>query len=424
MTEHKLLGNIFWLFSLQGLNYLIPLAVLPFLVRVLGIERYGLLAFVQSLAQYFVIFTDYGFNLSATKQIARARFDRERVSSLFWCVIILKLALMFLSAIVLAVLLISVPRFHSEVSLYAAAFMAVVGTVLFPIWLFQGMEEMKYISMLSGGAKLLSAVALFIFVRDSSDYVLALAILSGGMLFAGVVGLAVAITKFGIIIRMPANAEMMDTLRDGWHLFVSTAATTFYTNSNVFLVGIFAGNVQAGYFSAAEKIVRGMQGLLGPVTQAIYPHVNSLAGSSRDLALAFLRKSFIWIGVFSFIPSFLLFLFAQPVSRLILGSTTGDVSEIFRWMAMLPFVVAISNVLGIQTMIPFGLERQLSRIYFFAGVASLAFSILLIRHYGALGAAISVLTVELVIVFCMWESLRTRGLNVLRAGAVGAPSAG
>lgn len=422
--EHKLLGNIFWLFSLQGLNYLIPLAVLPYLVRVLGIERYGLLAFAQSLAQYFVIFTDYGFNLSATKQIARARADRERVSSLFWCVIILKLALMLLSAIVLAVLLAAVPRFHSEVSLYAAAFMAVIGTVLFPIWLFQGMEQMKYISMVSGGAKLLSALALFIFVRGTSDYVLALAILSGGMLFAGIVGLVVAITRFGIIVRMPAKAEIADTLRDGWHLFVSTAATTFYTNSTVFLVGIFAGNVQAGYFSAAEKIVRGMQGLLGPVTQAIYPHVNSLAGSSRDLALAFLRKSFIWIGIFSFIPSFLLFLFAQPVARLILGSTPGDVSDIFRWVAMLPFVIAISNVLGIQTMIPFGLERQLSRIYLFAGLGSLALSIPLIRHYGALGAAISVLTVELVIVFCMWESLRTRGLNVLRAGAIGAPSAG
>jgi PST family polysaccharide transporter len=423
-TEHRLLGNIFWLFSLQGLNYLIPLAVLPFLVRVLGIERYGLLAFAQSLAQYFVIFTDYGFNLSATKQIARSRLDRERVSSLFWCVIVLKLALMSLSAIVLAVLLATIPRFHSEVSLYAAAFIAVIGTVLFPIWLFQGMEQMKYISMVSGGAKLLSACALFIFVRNSSDYVLALAILSGGMLFAGIIGLVVAITKFEIIVRMPSKAEMVDTLRDGWHLFVSTAATTFYTNSNVFLVGILAGNAQAGYFSAAEKIVRGMQGLLGPVTQAIYPHVNSLAGRSRHLALTFLRKSFIWIGIFSFIPSFLLFIFAQPVARLILGSASGEGSGIFRWMAMLPFIVAISNVLGIQTMIPFGLERQLSRIYLFAGLGSLVLSILLIRHYGAQGAAISVLTVEFAIVLCMWESLRTRGLNVLRAGAIGAPSAG
>jgi PST family polysaccharide transporter len=277
--------------------------------------------------------------------------------------------------------------------------------------------------MVSGGAKLLSALALFVFVRDSSDYVLALAILSGGMLFAGLAGLLVAINKFEIILRMPARAEIQDTLRDGWHLFVSTAATTFYTNSNVFLVGLLAGNAQAGYFSAAEKIVRGMQGLLGPVTQAIYPYVNSLAGNSRDLALAFIRKSFVWIGALSFIPSFLLFLLASPVSRLILGSGSEDVSPVFRWMAMLPFVIAISNVLGIQTMIPFGLERQLSRIYVCAGLGSLVLSILLIRHFGALGAAISVLAVELVIVLCMWKSLKTRGVNMLRSATLGAPSA-
>ena len=419
-----MLGNIFWLFSLQGLNYLIPLAVLPFLVRVLGIERYGLLAFAQSFAQYFVILSDYGFNLSATKQIARARFSHEKISSVFCCVILLKLALMLLSAIVLGVVLLVIPRFHSEASLYGAAFLAVIGTVLFPMWLFQGMEQMKYISMVSGGAKLLSALALFVFVRDSSDYVLALAILSGGTLFAGVVGLLVAINKFAIVIRMPRRAEMLNTLRDGWHLFVSTAATTFYTNSNVFLVGLLAGNVQAGYFSAAEKIVRGMQGLLGPVTQAIYPYVNSLAGTSRDLALAFLRKSFIWIGVLSFVPCLLLFLFASPVSQLILGSSSGEGITVFRWMAMLPFVIAISNVLGIQTMIPFGLERQLSRIYVCAGVCSLALSTVLIRHYGAVGAAVSVLTVECVIVLCMWKSLRDRGVSMLRSAALSATSAG
>jgi PST family polysaccharide transporter len=423
-TEHKLLGNIFWLFSLQGLNYLIPLAVLPFLVRVLGIERYGLLAFAQSFAQYFVILIDYGFNLSATRQIARFRLDRESVSSLFWCVIILKVIFMCLSLVILVFLLAEVPRFHSEVGLYSVGFLAVIGTVLFPTWIFQGMEQMKYISMVSGSAKLLSAVLLFIFVRSSSDYVLALAILSGGMLFAGIVGLLVAINRFDIIMKMPPLAELVATLRGGWHLFVSTAATTFYTNSNVFLVGIFAGNVQAGYFSAAEKVIRGMQGLLGPITQAIYPHVSSLAAISRDRAVTFLRKSFIWIGILSFIPSLLLWLFASPVARLILGSSAADCSSIFRWMAMLPFIIAVSNVLGIQTMIPFGLERQLSRIYVLAGLGSLATSILLIRHYGALGAAVSVLTVEVVIVFCMWQSLRSRGLHILYSRAVEAPSAG
>src|ERR1700733_365501 len=174
--EHTVTRNIFWLFSLQGLNYLVPLAVLPFLIRVLGIERYGLVAFAQSFAQYFVLLTDYGFNLSATKQIARIRSNRELVSNYFWCVIILKVLLMLLGMIILAFLVTVIPRFRAEITLYVAAYLAVVGTVLFPTWLFQGMEQMKYISMVSGGTKLVSALVLFVFVRHSDDYVMAITI--------------------------------------------------------------------------------------------------------------------------------------------------------------------------------------------------------------------------------------------------------
>ena len=421
--EHRVVRNILWLFSLQGLNYLVPLAVLPYLVRVLGIERYGLIAFAQSFAQYFVVLTDYGFNLSATKQITRIRSDRALVSNLFWCVIILKVLLMFLGIVILSLLITIIPRFRAEPLLYAAAYLAVVGTVLFPIWLFQGMEQMKYISIVSGSTKLASAVALFLFVRHSYDYVLALGILSGGMFAAGLLGFAVAIRTFAIAPQLPAIGDVINTLRDGWHLFVSTAATSFYTNSNVFLVGVIAGNAQAGYFSAAEKIVRGMQAMLGPITQAIYPHVNSLMGRSRDLALAFLRKGFVWISILSFTPSLLLFIFAGPVAHLVVGRTAEVCVPIFRWMAMLPFIIAISNVLGIQTMIPFGLERELSRIYVVAGLGSLGVSIILIRHYGAVGAAASVLMVEFAIIVCMWAALWHRGLHLLGLGALSTPTA-
>lgn len=422
-AERKLLGNIFWLFSLQGLNYVIPLAVLPFLVRRLGIERYGMIAFAQSLAQYFVIFTDYGFNLSATKQIARVRSDKDSVSNVFCCVVVIKILLMAVSAAVLAALLIAVPRFRADWILYLVAFVAVIGTVMFPLWLFQGMEEMKYVSLISGGCKAGAAILLFVFVRDGSQYVLALAILSSGMLATGVVGCVFAVYRFRIAVRIPDRADLAGTLKDGWHLFVSTAATTFYTNSNVFLVGMLAGSAQAGYFSAAEKIVRGLQGLLVPITQAIYPHVNSLAGRSRELALRFVRRSFVWIGLFALVPSVLLFMLAAPVAHLVVGANAAESVSLFRWMAPLPFIIAVSNVLGIQTMIPFGLERRLSRIYVVAGAGSLALSIVLIHISGALGAAVSVLTIEAVIVICMWESLRQQGLHVI-AGPIGAPTTG
>ena len=89
LARQKWFGNLFWLYALQGLNYLVPLAVLPYLLRILGVEHYGLIAFAQAFAQYFIILTDYGFNLSATKRIALLRDDRRQVSIVFWSVLVI-----------------------------------------------------------------------------------------------------------------------------------------------------------------------------------------------------------------------------------------------------------------------------------------------------------------------------------------------
>lgn len=404
---------MFWLYALQGLNYVIPLAVLPYLIRVLGVERYGLIAFAQAFAQYFVILTDYGFNLSATRQIARTRDDREQVSRLFWSVLVVKLALMFVGVIVLATVLTAIPRFRADAGLYVIAYLAVFGNALFPVWLFQGMERMRYISVVSGGAKVLAAVLLFVLVHRPSDYRIALAIQSGGLLVAGIAGLWSALAHFDISYRQPSHADLLQVLRDGWHLFVSNAAGTLYATSNVFLVGLVAGNIQAGYFSAAEKIVRGIQGILAPIAQAIYPHVSGLAARSRLIALAFIRKSLIWTSVLSFVPSVLLLALAGPVAFVILGSNADGCVTTLRWIAMLPFIIAVSGVLAIQTMIPFGLERQLSRVYIVAGVGGLAVSLPLIHRFGAAGAGAAVLTVETLVVVAMGDILRRHGINLL-----------
>ena len=403
---------MFWLYVLQGLNYLVPLAVLPYLVRTLGVGRYGLLAFAQAFAQYFVILTDYGFNLSATRRIALVRENKEEVSLVYWSVLFIKLALMMLGAIVVAALVSFIPRFRADALLYAIAYVAVIGNVLFPIWLFQGMEKMQYISVVSGGAKLLAALLLFALVHQPSDYVIALAIQSGGFLVAGIAGFWIALARFGISYRQPSRIELSAALQDGWHLFVSNAAGTLYATTNVFLVGLVAGNVEAGYFSAAERITRSIQGMMGPITQAIYPHVSGLAARSREFALAFLRKSLAWIGVLSFVPSVVLLFFARPIAVILFGSAADGSIVPLRWLAMLPFVISVSAVLAIQTMIPFGMEKQLSRIYVVAGLGSLALSLPLIHRYGASGGAAAVLAVEIAIVLAMWNVLNHNGINL------------
>jgi PST family polysaccharide transporter len=412
-TRSKLIGNMLWLYALQGLNYLVPLAVLPYLVRVLGVERYGLVAFAQAFAQGFIFLTDYGFNLSATREFARLQRDHKEVPRIFWSVMTIKLALMFIGALVLATLIAVVPRLRSDAAVYVIAYAAVVGSVLFPVLLFQGMEQMRYISVVSGGAKLVAAVLLFVFVRSPSDYLLALSIQSGGLLVAGIAGFWVALARFRISYRCPSREEIWQMLRDGWHLFVSTAAGTLYATSNVFLVGLIAGNVQAGYFSAAEKTVRGVQGLLTPTTLAIYPHVSGLATESRDRAVAFIRKALVWMGLLSLIPSLVLLVFARPIALLLFGGAAAGSVAPLRCIALLPFILSLSSVLAIQTMIPFGMERQLSRIYVVAGIGSLAFSLPVIRQFGAVGAGGVVMVVETCVVVALWGVLAKHGVDLL-----------
>ena len=169
--------------------------------------------------------------------------------------------------------------------------------------------------------------------------------------------------------------------------------------------------MQAGYFSAAEKIIRSVQGMLGPVMQAIYPHVSGLAAKSRNAAVAFIRTSLAWIALASFVPSALLLLFAHPIAAVLFGNAAEGSVAPLRWMAMLPFIIAISSVLAIQTMIPFGLEKQLSRVYVLAAIGSLLLSVPLIHTLGATGGAAGVLIIESCIVIAMWTVLKQHGIN-------------
>lgn len=347
-TRRRLLDNIAALYVLQGLNYLIPAALLPYLIRVLGMEMYGLLAFAQSFAQYFTVLTDYGFNYSATRTLTQQQDNPDAVSRLFSSVFVLKLLLTAVGVVVLYAIVTMVPRFHSDARYFYVGYLAVVGNVLFPIWYFQGIQQMRYISIVNGAARLLAAAAIFIFVHRPQDALLALAIQSGGFLLSGIAGTMVVFLHFHVRLVLPSAREMRVALVEGWHLFVSTAAISLYTNTNVFLVGTLAGNIEAGYFSAAEKVMRALNGLIGPISQAIFPHVNTLVQRSRASALQFARKTLAYMVPITLFPCLAILLLAGPVVYFCFGHGAGGSIPVLRWLAMVPAIIAVDNVLGVQ----------------------------------------------------------------------------
>ena len=307
---------------------------------------------------------------------------------------LIKISLTAVGLVVLGFVLLTVSSMRHDWSIFIYAFAGVVGNVLFPVWYFQGLERMRHISIISGATKTFSAVLLFVFVHHSRDGALAVAIQSLGMVLAGAIGFAVCTRSADLHLKWPCWKDLRTCSAEGWHLFVSTASLSLYTNTNVFLVGMLAGNVQAGYFSAAERLVRATNGLVGPITQAVFPYVSSLAPGSSEAALAFLARSLKWMSGLALLPVLAIFVFTRPIAVLCFGHAADGAIPVMRWIAMLPFLVAVTSVLGVLTMLTFGLDKQFSRILIAAGILNLSVGIPLISRFAAQGAAASVLVTE------------------------------
>jgi len=375
--KRRLLSNFMSLSVLQGANYVLPLITLPYLVRVLGPEKYGLIAFAQAFIQYFNILTDYGFNLSATREISIHRDNAQKVSEIFSSVMIIKFCLLVLSFVIMNILVFSFWKFRQDWLIYYLTFGMVVGQLLFPVWFFQGMEKMKYITFLNITSRLIFTFAIFVFIRQTSDYIYVPLLNLFGYLVAGALALWIVFKGFKVGFKVPSYASLIHQLKEGWYIFISTMAISLYTVSNTFILGIFTNNTIVGYYSGAEKIIKAVQGLLSPISQTIYPHISKLASESKDQALRFIRKMTFLVGGGSFVLSLVIFIFADVIVNILLGNQYLESTAVLRILAFIPFIVALSNVFSVQGLIAFGHFKIIPRIVVFGSLLDIFLIIIL-----------------------------------------------
>jgi PST family polysaccharide transporter len=412
--HRRVLSNFFSLSVLQFANYLVPLITLPYLVRVLGAPRYGLVEFARALAIYLVILTEYGFNLSATQEISVHRDDPRRVSEIFSAVMVVRMLLLALGFLFLALVVLGIPRLRGEWLVYLFAFGTVIGQSLFPVWLFQGLERMKHIAVLNIVARFLITVSIFVFIRHSDDYVYVPLVQSAGIIFMGVGGLILALRSFSVRFEFPSAAAVRHQIVSGWHVFLSTIATTLYTTSNTVILGLLTTDAFVGYYAAGDKIVRAVQGLQLPLSQAIFPHVGRLASQSKAAALRFTERVARLVGVVTLGLSVGLFFGAPWLTRVVLGPEFAASVPVVQVLSFLPFIIGLSNIFGVQVMVNFGMKKTLTKILTAAGLVNVVLALALVLPLRHVGVSIAVLLTETLVTATMYFALHRRGLNVLR----------
>src|SRR5262249_51166471 len=148
--------------------------------------------------------------------------------------------------------------------LYVVSYLAVVGNLLFPLWLFQGLQKLEHVALRDFGAKLLTLMAIFAFVRKEGDYLMAAALQTAALALAGFIRLLAAPRLACVRFAVTPWREVVVRLREGAPVFLSMAAMAIYGSSNVFILGLVSNNTEVGHFSGAWRVIVALKMLVIP----------------------------------------------------------------------------------------------------------------------------------------------------------------
>ena len=326
-----------------------------------------------------------------------------------------KLILLFFSSIIFGGGLYFLSSWYDiNINLYLATYLLVIGNSLFPIWFFQGIQKMRYLTFVSIIARAISVITIFTFVKSEQDIILAAVFQSIVPLVSAIIAWLFIFKCYREAIIFPSFLVIKNVFKSSWPFFISMFSINVYTASTTVILGIMTNNTVVGYYSAANKVIDSIKGLINPISQAIYPYISKMAVESKDSALHFLKKLFYIMGGFNLCVCLLIFIFSETIVSIILGSSYIESISIFKIMSLLPVIIILSNIMGLFTMLTFGMQKQFSKILLHAAIFDLIIIFPLILFFQGNGAALTMVFTEAFVTYRTWVAIRGSDVYFLK----------
>lgn len=382
---------------LQGLNYIAPILVWPYLMAVLGAEQFGRISFAIAANQYLMMIVDFGFNFSATKKIAIAQGNQQSINQIFSETLAAKLLLLPISLLILLVIAF-IPQFALYRELLFVLFGMVVSSVFTYNWLFQGLGKIRIISIVNCVTKLSILPLTFFFVKSESDTLTAAAIIGSTYMMTAVLSVALTARMHLATFTATTLKRIKSAIGDSMPVFVSIAATSIYTALFVVILAYFASPDEVGKYTAAEKLMRISCYLIWvPLSQAFFPKISQLSQTDPHAAKRLTRRLYSVLCVFMLGVAAILFFYTEPLVML-LGESYAGIGDIAKILAFVPLFVTLGGVAAQLGLLAQGGEtekREYRNIYIIAAAIAIVGIFLLVPIWKAVGAAVAVLIVEI-----------------------------
>jgi PST family polysaccharide transporter len=380
--SRKLLSNFMSLSSLRGLEMLLPLITLPYLVRVLGLENYGLLAFAISMATYSTAFIQYGFNITAVRELARAGDDDEQVSRIVSLALTITLSLAVAAFIIFAAVTFFVARFTLDLELYLLSFLFIASQALFPVWFFQGIAEMKYVAILNVLSKICAVCGILLFVNSQHQYALVPLINFICSLFSFILALRLIYKRFNVRYKLPEKSAIWGALRIGSAAFITQAAPALYNNSSTFLLGLFTSPTVVGIYTAATRVVEVFATLATILSSTFLPYL-----ARKPKLMPKFNKMMLLIGVLLSITCILL---SDICATLLFSAENLVVATYIKYLA--PGITALFAVyaFGTNSLMLMGHDKLVRNGALYVSIVFFIIALCLVPLLGIYGSCITI----------------------------------
>ncbi len=274
ITQYKKqFANFGYLSILQIVNMLLPLISMPYLIHTLGKELYGLTVFGQTIAAYLIVVVNFGFNVSATQQVSKHRDEPEKISEIFSAVLTIKFLLLILACSILVLSILFIDQLAAHAAIYLLFMLLCVGEALFPVWFFQGVEKMRYITIINISVRIAFVLMIFLIVKVPKD-IIYVPILQGlGSIIGGLFGIYMLRKLSPIRWITPNLITITKYLKSSYVFFLSNFSAIVKDKSNVMIMGSFISLTAVAYYDLAEKIIWAMRSLFVNLTNAFFPSV-------------------------------------------------------------------------------------------------------------------------------------------------------
>jgi PST family polysaccharide transporter len=370
--KSKLLSETMYYALIQASNFAIPLITLPYITRVVGVEKFGLLEMALVFSNFFVLFVKFGFEYTATREIAIS--DKKDLSFIFSKYFYAKVCIFISSCLLFFVSVLFSETVLEHFWIFFFTFLGVFGDFLLPAWLYRGMGNVRFVALNSFFVKLLFLPLVFIFIQEEDDFFYRPLLMSLLNVSVSFFMLFYAFKLYKLCFEVIRFSVVINSILKATPIFVSSALTLFSGAFSLVFLGMVFGvdSKTLGGVASAQKVIQIINNIVVfSISQVFYPYFAKVFKSNfEQYRKIFIRTSMLFIGLGSFI-GLSLYSLSGFVFKLVFGSAFVSYSGMLDIICFVPMLTLLVNLLLIQGLSGMDKDKLVLYINFFVFVISM-----------------------------------------------------